>query len=113
LIATAIPVVGQLKVISVNKENDVINPLTNGDKWVKTFGGKEHDVGSSIKQTTDGGYILTGSDQSKIFQYRDLWLIKTDENGNVPTSHNRSLLKYRLFELFPNLFRILEKFLTL
>ncbi len=80
---------------------------------MKTFGDKKHDVGSSVQQTTDGGYILTGSDQSKMFQYRDLWLIKTDENGNVPTNHDRSLLKYRLFELFPNLFRTLEKILTL
>ena len=57
--------------------------------WQKTLGGSSWDVATSIQQTTDGGYIVTGfssSSNGDITSYhggRDYWVVKLDSTGTT------------------------------
>jgi hypothetical protein len=49
--------------------------------WSKAFGGTEHDNGKSVRQTTEGGYIIAGSTNSFGVGEFDVYLLKTDADG--------------------------------
>jgi uncharacterized delta-60 repeat protein len=51
--------------------------------WAKTYGGTNNDTAYSVQQTSDGGYIVAGRTGSLGVGGLDIFLIKTDANGNI------------------------------
>ena len=61
----------------------VVKTDQNGnEQWIQTYGGVYNDRGFSIKETDDGGYILTGETTSYETGFLNLILLKIDQNGN-------------------------------
>lgn len=50
-------------------------------QWDKTFGGSEDDVGMSVIQAADGGYVVAGRTASYGSGKDDVWLLKADFEG--------------------------------
>ncbi len=53
------------------------------EQWSKTFGGDDRDWCTSVRQTNDGGYVLAGTTRSFGDGLGDLYVIKTDTDGNT------------------------------
>jgi hypothetical protein len=57
-------------------------------EWNKTYGGGDSDQAYCVRQTIDGGYVMVGTaDSFKTGGFDgEIWLVKTDEYGNVSWS---------------------------
>ena len=58
------------------------------EQWSNTFVGDGFSTASSVIQTSDGGFIICGYTQSFGNGNDDVYLIKTDGNGNVTSTFN-------------------------
>jgi hypothetical protein len=49
--------------------------------WDRSYGGADEDVGLSVLQSQDGGFIVAGRTASLGKRGDDIWLLKTDDQG--------------------------------
>ena len=52
-------------------------------QWQKAYGGSGLDIAYSIKQISDGGYIIAGQTDSYGAGGHDIWFLKLDANGFI------------------------------
>jgi len=60
-----------------------LNVSSNSQQWQKTIGGVSYDDVTSVKQTTDGGYIITGYTSSFGSGNSDMYIVKLDAAVNL------------------------------
>jgi len=66
------------------KDVYVVKLDANGNlQWTKTIGGPAIENGSSLVQTSDGGYAIAGSTRSFGAGEVDVYVVKLDANGNL------------------------------
>ncbi len=53
-------------------------------KWHRFSNGSKSDFGYNVHVTQDGGILVVGSTDSYALGGNDMWVIKTDANGNIP-----------------------------
>ncbi len=62
----------------------LIKTNASGDtQWTRTFGGTGDDVGESVQQTSDSGYIVAGTTTSFGAGFTDVYLTKTNASGDT------------------------------
>lgn len=72
---------GDYWIVKLNSTGDI--------QWQKSLGGSNVDDAQSIRQTTDGGYIIAGSSNSSDGDISgnhgnyDYWIVKLDSSGNM------------------------------
>jgi len=67
--------------LSGSQNSETINVIVNNGQ--KTFGGSRYDYARSVKQTTDGGYIVAGYTTSFGAGYYDVYVLKLNSDGSL------------------------------
>ena len=72
-----------LKLVFLMMSTLCLMPTYGQHSWIKTYGGNEWDNGHWVRQTRDGGYIITGRTMSYGAGGEDLYLIRLDADGDT------------------------------
>src|SRR3972149_10089864 len=82
-------IAGTLNLGSPTSKVVLVKTDANGNPlWSKTYGGNKSESGSQVKQTLDGGYVIVGTTKSFGTNFDDIYVIKTDSNGNLQWSRD-------------------------
>jgi len=96
--------------VSIGNESDLIIIRTNseGDTlWTRTIVGSYSDYGNSVRQTSDGGYIVAGVTSVDGEDNSDVWLIRVDSENLTSSEEGKDLTQpssFKLYQNYPNPF---------
>lgn len=66
-----------------------VRTTSTGDSlWATTFGGPKADLGYTVDVTPDGGFMFAGVTVLTGSSYYDMYVVKTDGNGQLQWEHN-------------------------
>jgi hypothetical protein len=65
---------GAIYLVKINQNGDTL--------WTKTYGGSDYEGAESVRETADGGFIITGATASFGAGYLDIYLLKTNAQGD-------------------------------
>jgi hypothetical protein len=76
-------VVGYTSAVDINFSDVYLVKLNAAGvvQWKKTYGGNSYDIGYTVQQTTDNGFIIGATTNSYGAGNWDAYLLKTDANG--------------------------------
>jgi len=60
-----------------------LSNTTTADYWSNTYGGSQNDNCYALQPTSDGGGVVVGLTESFGVGYRDVWVLKLDNQGNI------------------------------
>ncbi len=69
--------------IQTSPPSNTLPATSPSPSFCKAIGGKNDDGGNSLIQTSDGGYVITGSTSSFGAGETDIYVVKLDANGNL------------------------------
>jgi len=79
----------------------IIKLASNGTiTWQKTYGGPNNDLARSIRQTSDGGYIVAAYTDS-FGTGRDFWILKLSSSGTVEWQKTYGGTGYEMIHFSP------------
>lgn len=64
-----------------------INSTTGTVLWERTYNLSIHDSANDLLQTVDGGFLIGGEIYNSATYDRNMWVVKTDENGTEEWNH--------------------------
>lgn len=77
-------ILGVQEVVQYNDDYILIKVDANGEvEWEKRYGGPEYEWPFGVTVTSDGGYILAGSETSFADCIEAAWILKLDASGNI------------------------------
>src|SRR6056297_199060 len=61
--------------LKINADGDTL--------WTQTYGEAMHDYGYDVQETADSGFVITGYTEKTDSTGYDVYLIRTDQNGDT------------------------------
>ncbi len=80
--------------------------------WANTYGSSENDGFRDVKQLADNSIIIAGYTKNNSSGFKDFWIVRTDENGNmvgIENNYELAITNYELKQNYPNPFNPMTK----